>query len=99
VFHALCYVCRSSSFDETFDEVHLEVRSGSNTFYSQTVELSTLAVVDTGEWTLLEIDGIVPTGSTSVRVYLFVDYSSPTPVETTSVWVDDIQLFIVGRKT
>lgn len=98
VLRGIAYAVRGSTFDESFDAVHLELRSGISASQSVFAAGSTLKVVDTGEWTILETEIVIPSGSSSVDFYVFADYSG-TPSETVFAWCDNLQLYKIGNKS
>lgn len=98
VMKGIAYAVRSSNFAQTLDEVWLELRCTGAVSLSIIAKGSGLKVVDTGEWTILEADVVIPSGQSSVEVYVWANYSG-TPSEVANVWVDDVQLYRIGNKS
>ena len=98
VLVAQCYVARLANFNQPLDQVRLTIETGIATYDSPIAKNTTLDIIDTGRWTLLEVTGTVPTGATSADIILNIE-SSLSPAGLTIVWVDDIQLYILGTRS
>lgn len=97
-FHAVAYVCRESNFNQTLDEVYLEVQAGSDRYASPLIPFGSVPIKDTGDWLLLECNGQIPAATTSVTFRVYANVAT-SPAVVSFIYLDDCQLFITGSKT